>query len=145
MAIEYMKTNHPRVLYVSMGETDEWAHAGKYDYYLEAARYNDELIRMIWETVQSDPFYKNNTTLLITTDHGRGIGDKWTSHNNSIPRSNEIWMAAFGNRIPRLGEVKRPMQVYQEQIAQTIAYLAGLKFTANHEVAPKIDLFFSKP
>ena len=144
MAIEYIKSKHPRIIYVSLGETDEWAHAGKYDFYLEAARYNDELIKMIWETVQSDPFYKNKTTLLITTDHGRGLAEKWTSHNNSIPNSNEIWIAAMGNKIARFGEVKKPMQLYQQQLAQTISFLAGLKFTADHVIAPKIDLLFDQ-
>lgn len=143
-AIEYLKSKHPKILYVSLGETDEWAHAGKYDYYLEAARYNDEIIKLIWDTVQSDPFYKNNTTLLITTDHGRGKGNEWTSHNNSISFSNEIWIAAMGKNIARQGEIKKPMQIYQEQIAQSIAFLAGIIFAANHVVAPKIDQLFRK-
>ena len=36
-ALGYLKRNKPRVLYVGLGETDEWAHAGRYDQYLEAA------------------------------------------------------------------------------------------------------------
>ena len=44
-ALEYMKTKKPRVLYVALGETDDWAHAGRYDLYLESANQNDEFIR----------------------------------------------------------------------------------------------------
>lgn len=42
-ALEYFKANHPRVFYVSLGETDEWAHMGRYDEYLAAARRADDL------------------------------------------------------------------------------------------------------
>ncbi len=36
-ALEYMKTKKPRVMFLSLGETDEWAHAGHYDLYLRSA------------------------------------------------------------------------------------------------------------
>ena len=40
--------------------------------YLNAAHQNDQFIRQLWECCQQDPFYKGNTTFLITCDHGRG-------------------------------------------------------------------------
>lgn len=64
--------NKPRVLYIAYGETDEWAHAGQYRFYLDAAKQVDAWIKKIWEFVQTDPQYKNKTALLITVDHGRG-------------------------------------------------------------------------
>lgn len=36
-ALEYLHVKRPRVLYVALGETDDWAHDGRYDLYLEAA------------------------------------------------------------------------------------------------------------
>ena len=36
-ALEYLKKNRPRVLYVMLGETDEWAHGRRYDLYLDSA------------------------------------------------------------------------------------------------------------
>ena len=41
--------------YVQLGETDEWAHARRYDCYLEAAYNSDRFVRKLWETVQSMP------------------------------------------------------------------------------------------
>src|SRR5437867_4286974 len=38
MALEYLKRFKPRVLYVSLGETDDWAHAKRYDRVLEMAQ-----------------------------------------------------------------------------------------------------------
>ena len=62
-ALEYLKTHKPRVLYVMLGETDEWAHGRKYDLYLDAAWRNDRFIRQLWETAQSMPEYANRTAL----------------------------------------------------------------------------------
>ena len=36
-ALDYLRARRPRVLYVMLGETDEWAHGRRYDLYLDAA------------------------------------------------------------------------------------------------------------
>ncbi|MET0243734.1 MAG: hypothetical protein ABW174_09700, partial [Flavitalea sp.] len=37
IGFEYMKANKPRLMYFGFGDTDEFAHAGMYDYYMDAA------------------------------------------------------------------------------------------------------------
>lgn len=140
-AIEYMKVNRPKVLYISYGETDEWAHHGYYKYYLDAARQVDKWIGEIWRYVQSDPFYKNKTALLITTDHGRGdkIKEQWTDHGQRVADASEIWFAVMAPEIAAKGELKLPMQIYQKQFAQTIAMLLGKKYTASHSIAEAVQ------
>ncbi|HMJ46929.1 MAG TPA: sulfatase-like hydrolase/transferase [Ferruginibacter sp.] len=138
IAKQYMISQHPKVVYISFGETDEWAHSGKYDYYLDAAAYTDDMINDCWNYLQSDKFYKGNTILLITTDHGRGIGEQWTSHNNKTPFSNETWFAVLGPGIKSSGEIKEKQQLYQAQLAQTIASLLGFVFTTDHPVEEKV-------
>lgn len=140
-AFEYLKTKKPRVLYISYGETDEWAHEGHYKDYLDAAQQFDKWLGDIWDYIQHTPQYKNKTALLITVDHGRGDVKKtqWTSHGSSIPGAHEIWFAVMGPDLPAKGEVRSPRQIYQEQFAQTIASLLGLHFTAAHPVADAID------
>lgn len=141
-AMNYLQTKKPKVLYISYGETDEWAHSGRYKDYLNAAAMVDKWIQDIWNYIQTDPFYKNKTAIFITTDHGRGDANKeeWTSHNSKISDSYQIWFAAMGPGIHAKGEVKASQQMYQKQFAQTIAALLGLKFTAEHPVAEKIEL-----
>jgi hypothetical protein len=140
-AMEYLKKEKPRVLYIAYGETDEWAHGWKYRSYLQAATQVDKWIEEIWNYVQSTPQYRNKTTLLITTDHGRGDKDKrkWTSHGSDIEGADEIWFAVMGPNTPALGEIKQPSQLYQKQFAQTIAKLLGLTFTANQPIAEEIS------
>jgi hypothetical protein len=141
-AMNYLQTKKPKVMYISYGETDEWAHSGRYKDYLHAAMMVDKWIQDIWNYIQSDPFYKNKTSIFITTDHGRGdaIKEEWTSHNNKIKDSYQIWMAAMGPGIKSKGEVKASQQLYQKQFAQTMSSLLGLKFVAEHPVAEKIEL-----
>ena len=139
-AIDELKNKKPKVLFIAYGETDEWAHAGKYRSYLDAAHQVDAWIKQIWDFVQNDPQYKNKTALLFTTDHGRGdeIKGQWTSHDSSIKGASEIWFAAMGPNIKPKGEVKTEGQIYQKQFAQTIAKVLGYTYKADHPIADEI-------
>jgi hypothetical protein len=139
-AMEYLKTKKPKILYISYGETDEWAHHGYYRSYLDAAHLVDKWIKEIWTYVQSDPQYKNKTAIFITTDHGRGDinKDEWTSHGSSIADAYEIWFAAMGPNISPSGEQKNNVQLFQDQFAQTIAKLLGYTYKASHPISPEI-------
>lgn len=141
-AMEYLKIKKPRVLYIAYGETDEWAHAGQYRSYLDAAHQFDAWLQEIWNFVQTDPQYKNKTTLFITTDHGRGDIKKedWMEHNQDYEGSQEMWFAVMGPDTPVRGELKftNTEQFYQEQFAQTIAKLMGYTYTADHPIGKEI-------
>lgn len=143
-AMEWLKTRKPRVLYIAYGETDEWAHGGQYRSYLDAAHQVDAWIKEIWDFVQKDPQYKNKTSLFITVDHGRGDikKEEWTSHNDKIADSHEIWFAVLGPDTPVRGELSTEMQLYQQQFAQTIARLMGYTYTAAHPIADAILYVF---
>ncbi len=140
-AKEYIKTNHPKVAFIGLGETDEFAHENQYDQYLQAANKTDRMIAELWYYVQSDPVYKNNTTFIITTDHGRGSKPRsWHEHNTFIKGSGEIWMALLGPGILPIGEMKTEQHIYQKQIAATIAMLLGQKFETEHTVGEPLNL-----
>lgn len=129
-ALEYLKKKHPRVLFISYGETDDFAHDGRYDHYLKSAHQTDQFIAALWQFAQSDPVYKGKTTFLITTDHGRGDNPKatWRDHGSSTKGSDAIWIAVLGPDTPALGEVKKDMQYWQHQVARTAAAFLGLDY-----------------
>jgi hypothetical protein len=132
-AREYIGQHHPSVLFLGLGETDECAHAGRYDLYLQQAADIDRMISDLWYLVQTDPFYKDSTTLLITTDHGRGWKpNKWTTHGFWAEGSGDIWMAVLGPDILPAGELRTRGQVYQKQLAATIASLMGNPAAPGH-------------
>lgn len=136
-ALEYLKKHQPKILYISYGDTDEFAHAGRYLDYLDAAHRVDKWLGDLWNYIQSNPKYKDKTALFISVDHGRGDVQKaqWTSHGQGVLDSHEIWFGIMGPGIPALGEVKKAGQWYQRQYAQTFAELLGYQFTAEHPVA----------
>lgn len=138
IAKEYLKQNHPKVLYISFIDTDAFGHQGKYDYYLDAANYNDAMIADLWHYLQSDPFYKDQTTLFVAVDHGRGEDSAWINHNSNVPHSNEVWFAVMGPDTKSLGEIKRPGQLYQNQYAKTMASFLGFNFPSLNPVGKEI-------
>ncbi len=128
--LDYLHAAHPRVLFVGYGDTDEWAHSGRYDQLLESAHKSDSFAQELWETMQSMPQYRDQTTFIITTDHGRGSGlVDWKEHGRvEQPGSENIWLAIIGPDTPPLGELHDVPPVKQAQIAATIAALLGSDF-----------------
>lgn len=138
-AKEYLRINQPRVLSIGFAWTDDMAHDGSYPLYLEKIFTFDTMIADLWNYVQSLPQYKDKTALLITVDHGRGLSEQWTSHGASIPHSNEIWFAIMGPGISPKGEMKVNADLYQNQFAQTMAYLLGLQYQSPQPIGAKIE------
>src|SRR5262249_19588130 len=84
-ASNHIKRRQARLAFLGFGETDEWAHAGRYDHYLTAAHHVDEFIRRLWRMIQAMPAYREKTTLIITADHGRGSGPSdWKRHGEKV-------------------------------------------------------------
>lgn len=140
-AAEYLKRRRPRVLFISLDETDEHAHGGRYDQYLRSAHKADDMIAQLWTWVQSDQQYRNKTTLIITTDHGRGKGPRqaWKNHGRLSAGSSQMWFAVLGPDTPALGEMKTPEQYFQKQVAKTIAALLGLEYTNDQPVGDVVN------
>ena len=143
-AREYLKSFKPKVLYIAFDETDDFAHAGMYDQYLSSAHAEDAMIADLWRTVQSLPGYHDKTTLIITCDHGRGdkIKEEWKHHGQKIEDAGQIWVAALGPDTKPTGEIKTNIQLYQAQLATTLAALLGYDFKPVHPVKEPIFSVF---
>ena len=138
-AKEYLEKNRPSVLYLGLGETDEYAHSENYDMYLQKANETDKIIAALWQWTQMTEGYKNNTTFIITTDHGRGSkSSQWTSHGPFVKGSSQTWLALLGKNVAPLGEIKTENQLYQKQLAQTIAGFLGEEFGDQKSIAADI-------
>jgi hypothetical protein len=128
-AMDYLKRVHPRVLYVAFDETDDWAHEGHYDLVLAMLHRTDGYLKELWDTLQADPQYRGTTTLIVTTDHGRGrTADDWRKHGKDVPGADEIWMAIASPDSARRGEWRDHPPLSQNQIAATIAAAFGLNY-----------------
>jgi hypothetical protein len=138
--IEHLKKEAPKVVFISYGETDDFAHDGKYDAYLKSARQTDSFIRLLWEFVQTTPVYRDKTTFIITTDHGRGTIplEAWKNHGDDVPGADQIWFAVIGPDTPAMGEIKKPGQFYQNQFAKTAAAFLGVEYKSASPVGDVI-------
>ena len=142
LALDALKgRNKPRVLYIAYGDTDEFAHEGHYDQMLWAIRRTDAFLAELWKTLQADPAYAGKTTLIVTTDHGRGVGNKesWRHHGKgAFARSDETWLAAIGpDVIP--GERPAGDCGRLSQVAATALTALGLDWrTFDAEAAPPL-------
>ena len=135
---EHLKSHRPRVLFVGYGDTDLWQHMGRYDAFLDTAHAFDAFVADLWNQLQALRAYHGKTTLIITTDHGRGAGPvDWKEHGIDQPGSNQIWIGMLGPDTPALGERRHVPEVLQSQIAATVAALLGEDFTAYKPAAAK--------
>lgn len=128
LAIAYIKQYKPSFFYLALGETDDWAHERRYDRMIQMIRLFDDALRDLWSTLQSMEPYRGRTTLVVTTDHGRGREmDDWTSHGSEVPGSEETWIAIFGPDTPNRGEIHGTPVYTQSHIAATILRFYGLE------------------
>jgi hypothetical protein len=134
-AKEYIQNKHPKVVYISFGETDEFAHHGNYDEYLHSIHMVDMYLEQLWYLLNKDPFYKGNTNLIVTTDHGRGDKESaWMRHNMFISGSKNTWLLTIGPAMQSQGEICCGDEFFSGQLAQTMARILGLNFAARHPV-----------
>jgi hypothetical protein len=137
-AMEYIREKKPRVVFLSLGETDDWAHAGNYGEYLESAHRVDAYMKRMWDELESMPEYKGKTTMIFLVDHGRGsVPEEWKSHGQKVPESKYIFMGFMGRGVPLMGLREHVAPVTQSQVAATLARYLGLDWNAAEKQAGK--------
>ena len=125
LALEYMRVAKPRVLFVSFDETDDWAHGHRYDRVLDAIAEFDNFLERLWRTIDSMKEYRGRTTVIITSDHGRGstVAD-WNDHGKSVEGAGRVWLAIAGPQTR--ANVESGEIVEQRDIAPTMIRLMGV-------------------
>jgi len=146
--LDYVGSNRPRALFVGYGETDNWAHAGRYDLVLDSAHQFDHYVSELWTKMQSIPAFKDQTTFIITCDHGRGSGLlEWKDHGVDQKGSENIWIAVIGPDTRPRGERTSTRPVTQSQIAATVAALLGQNYNkaVSRAAPPLVDVLALQP
>ena len=127
IGLEYVKKHRPRVLWLGLGQSDDWAHARRYDLVLDYLHLADRMLAELWRTLQSMDQYRDNTTLIITTDHGRGrTPADWAEHDAGIQGCQDIFIAIIGPDTPATGEARDVPDAHQGDVAATILQHLGL-------------------
>lgn len=127
MAREVMREFAPRLMLVNFWDMDV-AHWGSYSLYLQAITKTDRLTGMLWDEIQSNPNYKDKTTLLILPELGRdgdiNTANGFLNHRSGDLSCRNMWLLAMGAGVSR-AEVERP--VFHIDVTATAAELLGIK------------------
>ncbi|MBI3542822.1 MAG: hypothetical protein HY075_06055 [Deltaproteobacteria bacterium] len=150
---------HQRFTFVHLVDADEEAHLeadareklgleyGIFNYH-KALREDDYYVGRLWRLLQSDPYYRGTTTLLVTTDHGRcdfPDAKQWAGHGDCkyVHKAPEIcagcrhvFLMAVGPGVRR-GTFKT--RYTHADLAPTIASIFGVPMpTATGKPIPEI-------
>jgi hypothetical protein len=135
-----LTTNHPGLMLINFKEPDMSAHANDSVAYLKGIMDTDYYVRLIWELIQNDNTYKDQTTLIVTNDHGRhtaGHLDGFISHSDNCEGCRHIEFFAIGPDFKRNYIISKPYE--QVDIANTISELLDLNMlTAKGKVIKDI-------
>jgi hypothetical protein len=127
LALAHLAAHRPRALYIALDETDDWAHDGRYDRVLTTLAQIDRYLQQLWEFVESQPDFRDKTTLIVTVDHGRGrTPQDWRTHGAKVEGAQDIWIAIVDPDSRRRGEWINAPALRQNQIAATLARAVGL-------------------
>ena len=102
--LDRMQTFHPNLMLVNFKEPDASGHSGSWDNYLRGIVDVDGYIAGIWQFIQSDPQYRDNTVLIATSDHGRhspNVADGFIGHGDACEGCRHIHFFAIGKGIPK--------------------------------------------
>lgn len=94
LAHTYLKEQHPIFLWISLDQSDAYAHAGNREAFLDTLHFYDESLKTLSDTLIQDECLQN-TWVVITTDHGRGTGKDWRHHGVLYPNSFKTWALIF--------------------------------------------------
>ncbi len=114
VARRLMQQEAPSLLWITMHDMDI-AHSGAYSLYIEGIRRTDRLCGEIWKAVESEPEYKDNTTVFILPDFGRDAdydagGNGFQHHRTGDAASRTTWMMALGRGVREGVIYDQPMQ-----------------------------------
>ena len=128
LARRIMRQIAPSLLWVTLHDIDI-AHSGAFSLYLEGIRRSDRLCAELWNTVQSEPEYKDCTTMFILPDFGRDAdedsgGNGFQHHRTGDALSRTTWMLAMGPGIRQNVTVDRPVESID--LVPTLARRLGL-------------------
>jgi hypothetical protein len=127
MGMHYLKTYCPRLLYLSLVDSDEFGHEGNYPGYVRALRTYDVWLDSLMRSLDGMGAYGKDTTLIVTTDHSRGEGDGWTSHGSQPDTEKEVFLFVRGPGFQAKGITTS--QATHAHIRPTIEKILGVKLS----------------
>ncbi len=132
-----LQANPTRYTFVHFHDVDTTGHAWSWggQQYFDNTFYVDEKIGAIWNMVKVHPLMANNTTIIITADHG---GNNYAHADSSLDVNYTIPFYLWGPGIPANADlygINGQTRLTPEQVAPTMAprrspFAMGMRRTA---------------
>ena len=124
-ALSVMQDFHPKILLINFAGVDVAGHSGNWSNYLAAITNADNLVYQLWQEIQTNTSYQNNTTLFITNDHGRHDDSHggFKDHGDDCEGCEHIMLLGIGRNVSQ-GLVNNDLH-FQIDLAATIGDLLG--------------------
>lgn len=124
-----MDNTHPHLIWVYLSGVDHAGHSGNWVDYTKTIFSADSIVGVLWDKIQSDNFYKNSTTLIVTNDHGRHDDQHggFSGHGCSCEGCRHIQFLAVGPTIKQnyISSLYRAIP----DMSVTASYLLGVNPT----------------
>ena len=106
------------------------AHSGTFSLYIDGIKRCDRLCAELWQAIQKDPEYADQTTMFILPDFGRDSdidsgGNGFQHHRTGDPMSRTTWMMVLGPGIRQNVVVDRPVD--STDLIPTLGSLLGIR------------------
>lgn len=124
---QVIQDERPNLMLINFLEADATAHQNNWEGYVNGIRHCDEHVKELWDFIQNDPEMKDQTTLLVTNDHGRhldGRKEGFKEHGDGCEGCRHISLMAFGPDFKK--DVRISCEGELIDISKTIGFL--LKF-----------------
>jgi hypothetical protein len=128
-ALQIMQNYHPNAVLITFKEPDASGHAADWAGYLNGLKTTSKYTKAIWDFLQADSLYANNTAVFITNDHGRhldGVADGYISHGDDCEGCKHISLVALG---PDFTPGIITNKYSQIDITSTISWMFNLHMT----------------
>jgi Metalloenzyme superfamily len=124
LALEHLAHEQPDVLFIGLGEPDEYAHHGDYPGYLRALENADAMLGRLQATLATMGERGSATHVFVTADHGRA--NDFRGHGGFAPESARVWLFASGPELRARGMIASPAERHLSDVAPTLRVLLAL-------------------
>jgi hypothetical protein len=144
LALRHLVTELPDVLFLGLGEPDEYAHHDDYEGYVRSLSFADAILGQLFAVLDRMGERGASTHVFVTADHGRA--SSFRDHGGWAPESARVWLFAAGPTIAARGRVPAPGEHRLADVAPTIRVVLGLEGDRSDDAGrPLSELFGDRP
>jgi hypothetical protein len=124
LALDELWREQPDVLFLGLGEPDEYAHRGDREGYVDALRLDDTIVGQLFRVLERMGERGAATNVMVTADHGRA--NDFRGHGGWAPESARVWLLAAGPAFEARGRVASLEPRRLADVAPTLRVVLGL-------------------